>query len=604
MAQQFLLVEGGASPTLNYLDPNLGTNGEWVAFTPAPPFTGKSVWGGNGFIATVGDPFVTDIVSYGGSWFGSASFGAGLTIRGMFGLDPANIYVATGGALYHYDGTNPTVTQLFVTTGDPGTTGGVWAADVNNVFTGGGAGGQEHYGYWNGSTYTNRWTTVQADLFGVANPGFPTAVWGFSANEVYYITSQGLFIKWDGSNFFAYDATTDDFENVNTPSWNASNITSIGFVSGGNGMWGTSINNLWALGNNGTLGRINKFDGTQWINVYNMTTGTGNGNIPGKIWGISASEMVAMQAGSRAYHTTDSGVTWNPIDTDFPDGNAWVHAWDPGADPPDCLPIVQDGAGFNTSIQTGFVGSAMFVDGGRVIAATVDTFEELNMPWFAWNGQDLSQFLPLELNGNGYVNYDIDVHFFLGENWIRMKSQAPVVANNPGDQDRLGILPIKIVPPTDDYRIEAEILLVTESFAGFMARFERDPSAGWGGYYQAIGAGTTINDLGARRLAPSPTFANSIEVTGRKLDGTASFQENGLSTTGIKFSFGVYGSGITDDLNGDRVKLESRLVDRLVIEDASADRFTCRGRAALVASIGTDGGDIEVLFRNIRCYTI
>jgi hypothetical protein len=79
------------------------------------------------------------------------------------------------------------------------------------------------------------------------------------------------------------------------------------FHYGGNGVWGAAANDIWTVGNSGT---IMHFDGVYWNTVDSHTAGNLNG-----IWGTAADNIYACGGGGTILHY--DGITWSVLPSTY-----------------------------------------------------------------------------------------------------------------------------------------------------------------------------------------------------------------------------------------------------------------------------------------------
>jgi|GEM_PF-1060901 len=102
---------------------------------------------------------------------------------------------------------------------------------------------------------------------------------------------------WNGSDWTGASATW--FDASGTTTWSYDTCTTEHL----NGVWGSSSDDVFAVGDSGTILRYN---GSAWMSMYSNTTSDLNG-----VWGSSASDVFAVGAGGTIVHWDNS--TWSPM---------------------------------------------------------------------------------------------------------------------------------------------------------------------------------------------------------------------------------------------------------------------------------------------------
>lgn len=139
-----------------------------------------------------------------------------------------------------------------------------------------------------------QWCTVTPSP--VANLVDGSAIFGFSATNVWAVADGGLILHYDGTSWSSQTMGTYDL----------------------NSIWGGAPNDVWITGDGGTLLH---YDGSSWSNV---TSGTQLSL--GWVWGSSTNDVwvIGDQGTVMHYSGQDSGTGWVPVNvpvpTQFPDG--------------------------------------------------------------------------------------------------------------------------------------------------------------------------------------------------------------------------------------------------------------------------------------------
>jgi|GEM_PF-3419606 len=187
-------------------------------------------------------------------------------LSSIWGSEGGDVFAIGGyGTIVHYDGNRWTVTviehsqRLF----------GVWGSSKNNVYAVGELTALHFDGYW--------WEPV----YGAGGRLSGNAIWGNAANSVSAV---------DFSTIYHY----------NGASWTT---TTVGTQTDLLDIWGSSDNNVFAVGASGTILR---FDGERWSALASGTSMKLMG-----VWGASASDVFAVGQSGTILHF--DGDTWTAM---------------------------------------------------------------------------------------------------------------------------------------------------------------------------------------------------------------------------------------------------------------------------------------------------
>jgi hypothetical protein len=197
------------------------------------------------------------------------------------------------------------------------------------------------------------WCTVAPSP--VANQVDGSAIWGFSANDVWAVSDGGLILHYDGSSWTSQTMGTFDL----------------------NAIWGAAPDDIWIVGDGGTLLH---YDGTAWSPVQSGTQLS-----LGWIWGTSTGDVwiVGDQGTVMHYAGPDAGAGWVavdvPVPTQFPDGG--VGPAGDGDAPIDLGAVWTDAA--NDVWIVGDAGVILHFDGNAwtVTPTPLPTYKGVNGIW-------------------------------------------------------------------------------------------------------------------------------------------------------------------------------------------------------------------------------
>lgn len=344
------------------------------------------VWmsGGSGW--AVGVDGVIRHTTDGGITWGWQKSGTAVTLRGVWGADPAHVWaVGDSGKILFYDGS----TWTAQTSGTAFSLLGVWGNDASNVWAVG-AGGTILK--WNGTNWTAQSSGTSQTL---------NAVSGYDLNNVWAVGSSGTIRKWNGSawssqtsgtsstltgvfagdilNTYAVGGTTvlrceagtwtvpsgvpsgsysDVWGFYANSTWNVWAVGGNGLVAktqGGawtvensgtaenlSGVWGVYDNKVFAVGKNATVIRR---DGSPDFSIVWTTQSFGVSQAVNDIWGLDAYNVWAVAGGGATnfgYVFRKNGLSWTidkvtlPVGEQFPADGIWAadasNVWLVGSD--------------------------------------------------------------------------------------------------------------------------------------------------------------------------------------------------------------------------------------------------------------------------------
>lgn len=209
------------------------------------------------------------------------------TMQGIWGSSASDIFVVGDyGTILHYNGGSWSV-QSSGTTRDLKC---VWGSASNNVYT---AGYRRTVRSYNGSAWSS------SDAGGTSYPTL-YGIWGSASNNVFAVGGSSLIRKY-------------------TSSW-ATQTRSDGRTETLRGVWGSSATDAWIVGDRYKSGTPYYYTllhttngGTSWTNVG--STKTGGQNLNG-IWGSSANDIFAVGAGGTILHCnngTGGAAAWTAM---------------------------------------------------------------------------------------------------------------------------------------------------------------------------------------------------------------------------------------------------------------------------------------------------
>jgi hypothetical protein len=182
-------------------------SGSWSTFPYQPPIVAAS--GGRAMAGTRnGDIFVCDHVaqkiwrlpSGASSWVNTGHPGTTPDWTQIVDVGGGDLIMMSGGHISKYE----SGTWVYMrNSGWSGLGMQAWASSLTDIWhvSGAGGAGNQHVGYWDGATWTDRWSELCADVGFTPDP--PLGVWGCGPNEVYISCFEGgrHLIKWNGSSF-------------------------------------------------------------------------------------------------------------------------------------------------------------------------------------------------------------------------------------------------------------------------------------------------------------------------------------------------------------------------------------------------------------------
>ena len=197
------------------------------------------------------------------------------TLYGIWGTSPSNIYAAgLDGAIIHYDGTNWTVES----SGTTEKLNAIWGVTETNIYAAGENGIVLHKTAagttWGTEPLTNNFNNT--DLYSVR---------GSSASNVYMGSNNGWFLRFNGTEWTAFDPD---------PPTGSTRIA---------GIWPFNSTNIYCI-IAVNYGRIFNYDGTKWEQVYIG----GENTLLYSIWGNTPSDIYV--AGSAGLILQFNGTSW------------------------------------------------------------------------------------------------------------------------------------------------------------------------------------------------------------------------------------------------------------------------------------------------------
>jgi len=225
----------------------------------------------------------------------------------VWGASPNDVFVSSGTAIYHYDGSSWTQQA----SPEPQTRSGIWGASGTSVWAVGTGG----IWYYDGATWT-----VQ-----LAAPGsFINGVWGSSATDVFAVGDNGAVRHFNGAD---WDLTVlPDHDDLNAVWGSGPNdvfAVGAGVIQHYDGsawepyatpaelraVWGSGPNDVFAVGMNAIL----HYDGASWTDVTPAGVNT-------EFWGIAGSSGSDIYAVGYPFVGLMEGLIWHY------DGSAWSRA--------------------------------------------------------------------------------------------------------------------------------------------------------------------------------------------------------------------------------------------------------------------------------------
>ncbi len=205
----------------------------------------------------------------------------------VWGTSSSEVYaVGNNKTILFFDGSS----WSRMDTGLPGNTAlvAVWGISATDIYAAGG----DIILHYDGT----EWTELETGDFTSSISG---GIWGSDENDIFFI---GNPIKhYDGATFTDETASSDCNRDI----------------------WGTAANNVYAVGQ---LGTIQRYNGSSWSD---MESGLGMNTIFG-IWGSSATDIFAVANGGAILHYNGSGSIWTEMDN--PGQYLYEDIWGTSAD--------------------------------------------------------------------------------------------------------------------------------------------------------------------------------------------------------------------------------------------------------------------------------
>lgn len=212
----------------------------------------------------------------------------------------------------------------------------------------------------------------------------------------------------------------------------------------------------------------------------------------------------------------------------------------------------------------------------------------IGSPWFEWNGVDMSQFGD-KIDADRVSSSTIAVEEFGGLNWLTMQVTS-IGGGSPNGHNTSCILPIATTPPSADYVVTADILILTYTTsvtAGVVARYNTTSFAGYGqrfsgGSYQQI---VRLSSTGSNRDAPT-------------LIGFVQGDPDMAANRGSRLHLEARGTGSDVILRMLAAGGEHQLARE------TANLHTTAQKAGLWVAAAATSSTVKVGFRNIRCFSM
>lgn len=208
-------------------------------------------------------------------------------------------------------------------------------------------------------------------------------------------------------------------------------------------------------------------------------------------------------------------------------------------------------------------------------------------PWFEWNGVDTSQF-STKIDADRVSSSTIAVEEFGGLNWLTMQVTS-IGGGSPNGHNTSCILPIATTPPSADYVVTADLLILTYTTsvtAGVVARYNTTSFAGYG---QRFSGGSSqqivrLSSTGSNRDAPT-------------LIGFVQGDPDMAANRGSRLHLEARGTGSDVILRMLAAGGEHQLARE------TANLHTTAQKAGLWTAAAATSSTVKVAYRNIRCYT-
>jgi photosystem II stability/assembly factor-like uncharacterized protein len=328
----------------------------WTAQTSGTTVALTNVWGTDATHVWATGVYGT-ILFYNGTTWTAQTSNTAWTLNGIWGTDATHVWaVGVSGTILFYDGTTwttqtsgttnalqsvwgtntskvwivgaydlSTSSATILSTSNGGSTwtaqtntsgailNDIWGTDANNLWAVG-FNGNIHATTNGGTSWTAQTSGTTQELYRVL---------GINASNIWAVGASGTILKYDGTNWAAqtsgfvrplFGLSTVDGSNIwasgdagtilkyNGTSWSTQRSKTPSAVL--NAIWGTDINNIWAVGNAITsVGTIFRYNGTDWTTQTANTTGNLNG-----IWGTNTNNIWAV--GASGVILKYNGATW------------------------------------------------------------------------------------------------------------------------------------------------------------------------------------------------------------------------------------------------------------------------------------------------------
>jgi hypothetical protein len=312
---------------------------------------------GSGWVAGVGYTQST-VLHYDGNSWSSMSSGATNDFSGVWGSSSNDAFaVGVNGPILHYTG------DSWSEMSSPRTNGllDVWGSSSNDVFAVGYGGTILHY---DGNSWSSMSSVTTDALW---------AVWGTSSDDVFAVGGYGIYPQTEHSTGYGtivhYDGN----------SWSS---MSSGTTIGLGGVWGSSSNDVFAVGYGGT---ILHYDGNSWSEMS-----TPNTNDLLDVWGSSSNDVFVV-GGSGILHY--DGDSWSEMsisptlteyvrlyrvcgissDDVFAIGQSWANQMYHG------IILHYDGNSWSRTMGCGSASKdVFFVGGGRIFYCDGNTWRSID----------------------------------------------------------------------------------------------------------------------------------------------------------------------------------------------------------------------------------
>ena len=263
------------------------SGGAWSRLADIPRAEWYGLWGTSGAdLFAVGK--LGTIARYNGTDWSSMASGTEQELRDVWGSSGSNVYaVGENGTILRYNGTS----WSHVSSGWSGGFAAVSGNADDNVY----AVGVEIILYYDGASWTE-------DPFGVSSGG-GISVWVSPEGDVFvggHVGGQGAVHHKEGTGW-----TTDTVAGTNVLLWD---------------LWGTSADDVFAVGDSGT---IVHFDGGDWTAMTSGTSDSFRG-----VWGSASDDVFAVTLAGDVFRY--DGASW----TELPAGWAYplLDVWGSAAD--------------------------------------------------------------------------------------------------------------------------------------------------------------------------------------------------------------------------------------------------------------------------------